>query len=187
MQVALICLAMLVGGEPGMKLSPLQKQFVVRAEQQRQDAIYRTENAIKRAKKKGRRRARREIGGLEARLKRLEANDPPFLPTMRRLKIGEVGLLKDQRFYVIQITNKREMIGRTHDSVETFWCRGTRTEDLVDGEMTHLDDVFHVSGTKRYNSTDGATKTVRVIEPFDISWYPKYLAKNRPEAKPKKK
>lgn len=65
-------------------------------------------------------------------------------------------------------------------SVEAVvWVTGIRTAGITDGTYTKLGQVFEVSGTKKYETAIGASKTVFVISPFSIQDTNSFAAKIR--------
>lgn len=51
----------------------------------------------------------------------------------------------------------------------TCWLLNVPTTKMVDDQMVKLPQTFYVSGTKQYTTTDGATKTVPVLQPVDLN------------------
>lgn len=49
--------------------------------------------------------------------------------------------------------------------VRWLWVTGVPTAGRVDGSPVELSGVFHVSGTRTYETADGASATVFVLEP----------------------
>lgn len=48
-----------------------------------------------------------------------------------------------------------------------IWFKGIKTAGLVDDKAVEMDGLFIISGTKKYTTVAGSTKTVFVLEPVD--------------------
>jgi len=60
------------------------------------------------------------------------------------------------------------------ETAQPIWVVGVPTAGMTTKADVKLDQVFHVSGTRSYQTISGATKTVFVIEPVDVdAWIKK--------------
>lgn len=76
---------------------------------------------------------------------------------------------------IIQVIDDGEALVTIHDigdagslDAPTFWLRAIDTSKLTDDSTIAVNEVVEVTGTKKYDTAAGATKTVFVIEPFDV-------------------
>ncbi len=139
-------------------------------------------------------------------LARLVAARGYFLPWFHHLEVGQVGILQPQyipkeekqsySWYidVIQIINDQEMIVERREPQETgfrphettLWLKGFSTTTLTDKSFFHPEQIYQVTGTKRYTTVIGGSNTILLIEPFrftreDLKAVQKALA---PQPKP---
>jgi hypothetical protein len=93
--------------------------------------------------------------------------------------VGSVGVLYS--VHVVQITGPDEMLAeipvayiyesRMYDKPvhssrkELVFIKGVSTDGLIDGHDLKTESVFRITGTKRYGTAMGGTKTVFVLEP----------------------
>ena len=116
-----------------------------------------------------------------------------YIPTLNlfKLSVGQIGIPKisgvlkvfqvidDTRVLMVpQTTETRVSVStlglkatRTISAVtgEPLMFRGVSTKGLTDGqEIRELDQMFDVTGTERYRTVLGATKTVFVLQPFKV-------------------
>ena len=54
---------------------------------------------------------------------------------------------------------------------QPVWIRGLTTKGVVDGSVVPVLDTMRVSGTKRYGTVVGSTKTVFIVERFELKPY----------------
>lgn len=132
-------------------------------------------------------------------VKQLEATKPPRIPLLfPPYSAGDWGILWESTFEINQIIDDDEFIAEIGD--QTVWLKGYNTENFADGEMTVLktkatreDHTVVKISTTKYETVLGASKTVILIEPFDVEKYaddiwpaePVKPAKKPAKAKPK--
>jgi hypothetical protein len=108
----------------------------------------------------------KEIADVEKVLKRLQADDLIYVPVLPvyNVAIGKIGQLYDTTsFRVLQVIDGKNML-MVHRRENVFWIKGVYTDGIVSNSWKTLTDLFQVSGTKQYDSADGGTKTVFVLE-----------------------
>lgn len=94
---------------------------------------------------------------------------------MGEYEVGIFGTFTNDRFFsvVVQIVDEENMLLAYRNvgdrSGPTVWIRGVSTTGYADGKGIKLNQIFHVTGTKKYNTAVGATKTVYLFEPFDVT------------------
>jgi hypothetical protein len=95
--------------------------------------------------------------------------------------VGDLGLVRTQRAIARQVIGDTEALieidwpipgatdlsGRPAWSQVTLLVRGVSTKGIADGRELALPQVFEVTGTHRYTTVGGGTKTVLVIQPVD--------------------
>lgn len=111
-------------------------------------------------------------------------NDPPFIGnnihalhnTSRsrvvfyNWRVGDVGMCSKYGFKVFQvIDDSTVLLDSSHRSPHgIFMLKGFSTQDLTDeNSKTNINGPLWVSGTTRYTTALGGTKTVYLVEPFD--------------------
>lgn len=99
-----------------------------------------------------------------------------FLVLSTDCEVGHFGTMKDHNCIVQQVIDDRNMLVEYSDiqvgrvgGGPIMWVTGVPTTGYVDGKGLELKQMFRVSGTKKYNTALGFAKTVRVLEPFDVS------------------
>ena len=131
---------------------------------------------------------RREIEEEMARL----ATEPNLFQAInsRDFKVGRVGKLplfnhprrvngEPEAVWVnikiFQVIDAENLIAMQASPVEgqefrnpMFWLKGISTDGMVDEDYTAIKEPLWVSGTKQYSTSGGSTKTVFVLEPFDV-------------------
>jgi hypothetical protein len=118
------------------------------------------------------------------RLEKAEFEKPGFVyvPGMpnRDLKLGDMGMFPIGVVSVQIIDDENMLIEHRWDTVgtkqfsrgtrhtQTLWAKGFSTKGLVDDAAMLRDVCVEVTGTTKYDTPDGATRTVLVIEPLDL-------------------
>jgi hypothetical protein len=87
------------------------------------------------------------------------------------LEVGRIFFLfDDNTFRVQQIIDKQNMIVELNalGKSTTVWLRGFDTSKYADDIIIKpaSDQVFKITGTQQYDTTDGGTKTLFILEPF---------------------
>lgn len=130
-----------------------------------------------------------------SRLAKLQQNkELIFLPMDgKRPTVGQIGRLPSSNVRIAQVTGPTDMLiqviwshsapvsipitrgGRNyrrlpgHTQRVEFWVNGIQTGNLAN-DMSHtLGQVFSITGNKTYETVDGSTQTVFVIEPVDLT------------------
>lgn len=85
-------------------------------------------------------------------------------------EVGQIGRLGTRRAKVVQVVDDRSMLIMPYLGGQQLLIlvRGASTAAVADGLMYAFPDVFEVTGTHRYETVGGGSRTVLVIEPFDI-------------------
>lgn len=86
------------------------------------------------------------------------------VPQIDKIAVTAVGTIPIS-FKVLQILTDKEMICDVGE--DTAWVTGISTLGLTDGDRIRTDDdyIMFVSGTKKYDTVIGGSRTVYVIEP----------------------
>jgi len=113
-----------------------------------------------------------------------------------RLRIGDIGHIRSLK--VSQVVDDLNVIGEVRWSAdrrykiegpngaeftkwerleELVWIGNMSTEGMIDDASYAVPKVFEVTGTKRYPTALGGTKTVHLIEPVDMTPYVEELKK----------
>lgn len=120
----------------------------------------------------------------------LAAKAAPPLLISNLMKIGDFGYLPDHvvefdgannswQFKVQQVVDERNMLVRVARRDHTYlnareagsyliWIVG-KYSGVVDGQAVTFNEVFRVTGTKQYATAIGGSKTVFMLERFDIA------------------
>ncbi|HEX4143084.1 MAG TPA: formylglycine-generating enzyme family protein [Pirellulales bacterium] len=103
----------------------------------------------------------------EAELKRLQDGGLAAAPIALPLAVGNIGAWPYSTMIVQQVISPTEMIIICRNS--RLLLRGVSTETVADDTRLRVPaSVFEVSGTYSYETVQGASKTILVIEPFDF-------------------
>ena len=81
----------------------------------------------------------------------------------RTLRDGNVGYLESTAGIVSQIIGPTDVLLKWSQMGQPVWIQGGSTKGLADGDLVVLAGMIKVDGTKSYEATNGAQKTVRVI------------------------
>lgn len=120
-----------------------------------------------------------QLAEATARCKQVSAPDYIAVPFVQSVDVGAIGRLRSPSGYmysfkILQITGKSTMLVTASSGVEdsvTFELKGWDTDGLTDDADVSVDKAIQITGTDTYDSADGATRTVFVVEPFDIQDY----------------
>lgn len=87
-----------------------------------------------------------------------------------RFYFEAVQVLGDEEALVRAVTVWRRMIGNAVVGTEredgaVYYARGFSTAGVIDGGRIRLEGRFQVSGTKRYKTARGGSRTVFLLEP----------------------
>lgn len=111
-------------------------------------------------------------------------------PAMKRPEKGRFGSINGS---IIQIVDDKNMIVRCEwvDSTKsgfpkesaTIWVRGFSTKNFADEQQVRIASPFQITGTTKYDSVSGASRTLFVAEPLDVErvtkYYEEYLKRQR--------
>jgi hypothetical protein len=86
-----------------------------------------------------------------------------YLPQLKQ-EIGSTGMIAGT-LQVFQIIDGNDVIISAGEDL-LFWVKGLDTSKLVDGQAVEMHRALRVSGTKRYDTAGGSSKTVFLLEPF---------------------
>jgi hypothetical protein len=119
-------------------------------------------------------------------IKRLDSMRGEFLPTVS-LDVGSVGRFRKWRgdhdtiddlerllpLRVLQVVDENnalvEWSKRGDRDTTVIWLKGFSTKNIADGKVLTISSPVKVTGTKRYTTPLGASNTVMLIEPFEVS------------------
>lgn len=101
-------------------------------------------------------------------------------PEMEGLGVDTIGSLPGGRYTFEQIIDDTTCLahvksfkilgpGSSWRIDSTILLRGPSTKGFADDSGTATTDCFRVTGTQTYDTVIGGTRTVRVLEPFDIA------------------
>lgn len=110
---------------------------------------------------------------------KLRACQGIYLPTLYRLRPGDVGRLYLQTdpavhgpashaLEVLQVVGAEKVLVSRWGSSETFFLARFSTEGLTDGKFIRPNCLVKVLGTETYTTLIGGSKTVFVAEPFGV-------------------
>jgi hypothetical protein len=190
MPAILLCIAAMIGAEdsPPAKIG----SFLEAAEKARVERIKFLEQRIQevgRTRIVGQSPAQRRVAVQKARAEFDAAKKSKDLVVPRLdypPKVGMIGRLSGTTCGVDQVIDEDEMIVTASWAQKTvvvrnnvalpsaktvqadFWVKGVSTAGLTDDRGAELKDVFEVTGTKQYETVFGSTRTILVLEPFDL-------------------
>jgi len=98
-------------------------------------------------------------------------------PAARNSARGQSSSYNVKVFQVIDDRNflAETMFGNVRGRAALIWIKGVSAKGMTDGSFQAIEDLLFVSGTKLYGTAVGGTKTVFVLEPFDVEEAKKYL------------
>jgi hypothetical protein len=168
---------------------PKIEAFLKLCEASRRGAILQLEHRLRGLQAEGAQtpQVARQIAKVEEDLRVLRANKEPVVPPLRfPPEVGAIGRLPRLTCHVDQILTEREMLVRCFFSLKVttvqhfrsqgetvvrpveFLVRGLPTGQTHEGTDLQLIDVFEITGTKTYQTTDGRSKTIWIMSPFDM-------------------
>lgn len=115
-------------------------------------------------KEEDRKRAAK-IADAEHRLAELKDRSRPYYARQIPKKPGDIGQLDGVK--VFQIVDKSAALIE-YDNGHLYWLSGAKTADWRDGQHVSPKGVFWIAGNKTYETGDGGTSTVFLIEPLDM-------------------
>lgn len=119
-----------------------------------------------------------KIKALEANLKSLETNNPPYVPVVKVNKVGSVGKLNDSDFDVVMIVspdevivseiivNKDSPVVSTQRGV-TFLVSNVKASSVKEGQKIKMTKIYEAVG--RYEMKDTNRSTIPHIKALNIS------------------
>jgi hypothetical protein len=109
----------------------------------------------------------KRMSDAKTRLAELETNDPPFIPAMPHgdWHVGDCGSLPTPAMLASQIIDKDTILITDYLGM-TLMLKGFSTAGLVDGRTFSPNRPLIVTGTTRYATAAGSTKTVLLVQPF---------------------
>ncbi len=161
------------------RLEAAEKQL----EQEKKTRVSRADKGAVIAKKRAIATQENNMSKLNLKLGELKnSRQLPFPILPRDLAVGDMGMLAPRPQAVLkinQIIDESNMlvicrIGQPLNSVilppeRTVWVHGIDTSRIADGEKAAYIKPFVVTGTRRYETVTGASKTVYVLEPLDLA------------------
>jgi hypothetical protein len=115
---------------------------------------------------------------IESQLNELLGSNPKPLPYLTDLRMGNIGATYDPilknawDIKVIEVIDDSNMLAECswRDEPQLCWLKGFSTFGLIDGNQIGaiMPPLVEVSGTKRYQSALGGSKTVPLLEPFSL-------------------
>jgi hypothetical protein len=187
--VTLAAASLLIGSFAAADVPPKIEAFLKVCEASRRGAILQLEHRLRglRASEVQTPQAARQIAKIEDDLRVLRTNKEPVVPALRfPPEVGAIGRLPRLTCHVDQIVTGQEMLVRCFFSLKVttvqhfraqaesvvrpveFLVQGVPTAETHDGSDLQLLDVFEITGTKTYQTTDGRPKTIWLISPFDM-------------------
>ncbi len=130
-------------------------------------------------------RAKTFVKSYVATINKVKAMRGSFIPSLT-LDNGSIGLIRKGRskdvetfdtersrpMEVFQIIDKDNALVKWSDSslgdMTLVWLKGFSTTGLADGKTMTIGRFVQVTGTRQYATALGGSKTLMVIEPFDI-------------------
>ena len=104
------------------------------------------------------------------------------VPSMKRPEKGQFGTISGS---IVQIVDDKNMIARCEwtdynktgfpKESSTIWVRGFSTKNFADEQRLHIASPFQITGTTKYDSVSGASRTLFVAEPLDVERVTKYF------------
>lgn len=93
------------------------------------------------------------------------------------LYVGKIGFI-DGNIEIIQVIDENNFLGKmpiqsntkNDDDYKLVWFSGFSTKNFADGQKIRSYKIFKVTGTKKYPTILGASKTVFVLEKIELSW-----------------
>jgi hypothetical protein len=118
-------------------------------------------------KKKAEQSAQFMLDARRVRLKDLKAGDALAMPFLSydNLKVGDIGR-PEYGFNVNQIVDESNVIVKYVGETD-LWLKGFDTKDLTDDSRINSVDCVRITGTKKYTTVTGASRTILLAEPFD--------------------
>lgn len=93
-------------------------------------------------------------------------------PGLQNLDVGAYGFIPTGSVEVEQVVGPRDLIGRVGSvGGKSFWFTEIDTKNVVDGEQYAFSDMVIVSGTKRYVTVMGGSRTVPLVKPLQLMSY----------------
>jgi hypothetical protein len=190
-------------------VSPRIEAFLQECETARRGAIIRLEYQLRglRAEQQKSRAAAiaRQIAKVEKDLSALRANQELVVPSLRfPVEVGTIGRLPRLTCHVDQVLSDNEMLVTCSFSLKVravekrqpryetvtrpvgFLVKGKPTSETHAGADLEMLDVFEVTGRHTYETDEGKSATVLVIEPFDMARVAKPRAEKTPDRTPPK-
>lgn len=130
---------------------------------------YKTDESDRAAKRASMDAITQKIIDLQKQIKTIE-NDDLWLPSEANnvaFTVGSVGILPT--LHITQIVDDGDLIGEAGD--QGFWLKGIDTKSLVDDKDYTFGQTVQVTGTKRYTTAMGSSRTVYLVEPIDLKRY----------------
>lgn len=110
----------------------------------------------------------------QQRLAELNAGKLPADELLVPLTLGKIGYAGGKICHVVQVIDDSTILADIHNSLASrprdkasVLIRGITTVGVTDGSGLKLEQIFIVSGTERYDTAFGGTRTVFVLEPID--------------------
>lgn len=91
---------------------------------------------------------------------------PALSPTPQ---VGDVGRSDPRK--IIQVIGPNDVLVKGWRKDEMLWIQGVSTTGLTDGGGLPMPGIYHISGTKQYDTAAGSTNTVLVLVPIDLKAY----------------
>lgn len=179
-------------GEPPPKIA----RFLEQCEGLRRGAILQIEHSLRGLRGSGAEdpETRRRIRRLEEKLHLLETNDEPVVPELRfPPQVGEIGRFPGLTCQVEQVLSDQEVLVRcsfpvTVAAIRDFKryretivrpvqlvLRGQPAERFSVGAQIEMLAVFEITGRDTYRTEKGGSKTLLVVEEFDLKQVQPYL------------
>lgn len=117
--------------------------------------------------KRGSRITRARVANARKYLAEVQANNPPFVPVIGGHAVGAVG--RQPALRIVQVIDESTALVSTA-SGDIRLASGFSTAGKVDGGAMSFPGAVQVTRTTQYETVNGGTKTVFVLEPFALPW-----------------
>ncbi len=105
------------------------------------------------------------IDALRAQKDQLRQQKGKYLPTLKNIQIGAMGMLRDN-CQVFQLIDRTDVLVKR--GTEVLWFKNVDASGLTEGSPLQIDEPVQVVGTKDYQTNSGRTATVYVLEPISL-------------------
>jgi hypothetical protein len=105
------------------------------------------------------------IDALRAQKDQLQQQKGKYLPTLKSIQLGAMGMLRDN-CQVFQLIDRTDVLVKR--GTEVLWFKNVDASGLTEGSPLQIDEPVQVVGTKDYQTNSGRTATVYVLQPISL-------------------